>query len=138
VEPRTLTAARYVYGGAILAAVWLAAGGIATLPPRAELTSILPVIALQGAVLSFLGTLVWYAAVARLDLARCTAIVVPSIPLLSLGASFLLLGEVATGRQLVGLLLTACGVAAFATAPHAHASRDELVAETPPLTAADR
>jgi len=44
---------------------------------------------------------------------------VPSIPLLSLGASFLLLGEVATPRQWLGLLLTAGGVLAFVTAPAA-------------------
>jgi O-acetylserine/cysteine efflux transporter len=138
VEPRTLTAARYVYGGLILSGVWLAAGGVARLPASGELVSLLPVIAIQGAVLSFLGTMVWYAAVARLDLARCTSIVVPSIPLLSLGASFLLLGEVASARQIAGLLLTACGVVAFATAPHAEVPDGDLVAEAPPLTAVDR
>jgi drug/metabolite transporter (DMT)-like permease len=138
VEPRTLTAARYVYGGLILAGVWLAAGGAARVPPPAELARTLPILALQGAVLSFLGTMIWYEAIARLDLARCTAIVVPSIPLLSLGASFLLLGEVASARQWAGMLLTVCGVLAFATAPAAaRAGAAALPAEGPPLTAAE-
>jgi O-acetylserine/cysteine efflux transporter len=138
VEPRTLTAARYVYGGLILAAVWLATGGAAHVPPAAELARTLPILALQGAVLSFLGTMIWYEAIARLDLARCTAIVVPSIPLLSLGASFLLLGEVASARQWMGMLLTACGVLAFATAPAAsRGGVAALPAEGPPLTAAE-
>ena len=137
VEPRTLTAARYVYGGLILAAVWLAAGGAAHVPPAAALARTLPILAVQGAVLSFLGTMIWYEAIARLDLARCTAIVVPSIPLLSLGASFLLLGEVASARQWMGMLLTACGVLAFATAPAASRAGVALPAEGPPLSAAE-
>ena len=132
VQPRTLTAARYIYGGAMLAALWFATGGIARLPETSALLRILPVLLLQGAVLSFLGTLVWYGAIARLDLARCTAIVVPSIPLLSLGATWLLLGEVASARQWAGLLLTACGVVAFVTAPHAISPTEETV----PISAA--
>jgi O-acetylserine/cysteine efflux transporter len=137
VEPRTLTAARYVYGGAVLAAVWLASGGIARLPEPGTLARMMPVIALQGAVLSFVGTLLWYEALERLDLARCTAIVVPSIPLLSLGASFLLLGEVASARQWLGLLLTACGVVAFVTAPHAHERLDRVPTQTAPIAVPD-
>jgi drug/metabolite transporter (DMT)-like permease len=52
-------------------------------------------------------------------LARTTAIVVPSIPLLSLAASFVVLGEVPSVQQWVGLMLTATGVFIFVTAPHA-------------------
>ena len=65
------------------------------------------------------GTLLWYQTISRLDLGRATAIVVPSIPVLSLGASFLVLGEVATPRQWLGLLLTAGGVLAMVTGPAA-------------------
>ena len=108
-----------VIGAIVLAAVWLASGGIARLPAHDDLMRLLPVLAVQGAVLSFVGTLLWYAAVQRLDLARCTSIVVPSIPMLSMGASFLLLGEVASARQWIGLVLTVCGVLVFATAPGA-------------------
>lgn len=126
-----LTGARYVYGGLMLAVAWLVHGGTA-----AELAALRPglaLLALQGTVLAYLGTMVWYAAIARLDLARTTAIVVPSIPVLSLGATFVLLGEIPTARQALGLLLTAAGVLAFVTAPHADAWRERIPSATAPL-----
>ena len=82
----------------------------ATLPASSALASLLPLLAVQGCVLGYVGTLFWYQAITRLDLARTTAIVVPAIPLLSFAASFLLLGEVASPRQWLGLLLTAAGI----------------------------
>ena len=115
-----LAGGRYVYGGLLLTVVWLLSGGVAGRPSVGNLLHLLPVLAIQGMILSYAGTLVWYLAVLRLDLARTTAIVVPSIPLLSLVASFLLLGEVPTIQQAVGLLLAASGVAAFVTAPAAN------------------
>ena len=118
VPPHVLTGARYVDGGILLALVWAMSGGITRLPAPAALTALLPLLALQGIVLSYIGTLLWYQAITRLDLARSTAIVVPSIPVLSLGASFVLLGEVPTAYQWAGLALTAAGVSAFVTAPH--------------------
>ena len=131
VTPPVLTGARYIYGGVILAVAWLALGGtpaaLGTLAPS------LPLLAVQGTVLSYLGTIVWYAAIARLDLARTTAIVVPSIPVLSLGATFVLLGEVPTLRQGLGMALTAAGVVAFVTAPHAEAWRERIPSATAPL-----
>ena len=114
-----LTGARYVYGGLLLALAFALRGG--GLPPAAELAALLPVLALQGVVLSMVGTLLWYQTISRLDLGRATAIVVPSIPVLSLGASFLVVGEVATPRQWLGLLLTAAGVLAMVTGPAARA-----------------
>jgi drug/metabolite transporter (DMT)-like permease len=137
IEPRTLTAARYAYGGAVLALVWIATGGVARLPATPALAALAPILVLQGAVLSFVGTLLWYGAIARLDLARCTAIVVPSVPVLSLGASWLLLGEVASARQWAGLLLTAIGVAAFVTAPHAHVELERIPAANAPVAVPD-
>jgi probable blue pigment (indigoidine) exporter len=115
--PMVLTGARYVYGGVLLALALALRGD--PLPPAGELASLLPVLALQGVVLSMVGTLLWYQTITRLDLGRATAIVVPSIPVLSLGASFLVLGEVATPRQWLGLLLTAAGVLAMVTGPAA-------------------
>jgi drug/metabolite transporter (DMT)-like permease len=118
VSPHVLTGARYVYGGGVLAVLW-ALGGWRSAPAyTGSLAELLPLVALQGVILSYVGTLLWYQAITRLDLTRTTAIVVPSIPLLSLGASFLLLGEVPSARQWAGLLLTAGGVLAFVTAPH--------------------
>jgi len=135
VRPSVLTGARYVYGGAFLALMWFIGG--AARPAWPELRSLLPLLALQGVVLSYIGTLLWYQAIARLDLARSTAIVVPSVPLLSLGASFLLLGEVPSAGQWIGLTLTAVGVFTFVTAPHAVARRDtaavSAAADAPPV-----
>jgi O-acetylserine/cysteine efflux transporter len=119
VTPIALTGARYVYGGLLLGLALVLRGG--PWPQASELSTLLPILALQGVVLSMVGTLFWYQTITRLDLGRATAIVVPSIPVLSLGASFLLLGEVATTRQWLGLLLTAAGVLAFVTGPAATA-----------------
>jgi drug/metabolite transporter (DMT)-like permease len=131
--PHLLTAARYVFGGAFLLAAWLARGGLAQLPSRELWPRLLPTLALQGVVLSWGGTLLWYNAIARLDLARATSIVVPSIPLLSFGASFLVLGEVASPRQWIGLAITAAGVIAFVRAPSAgEAARSTAAAEEEP------
>ena len=116
-SPIALTSARYVYGGALLALAWAMRGE--STPPPATLVGLLPLLALQGVVLSMLGTLLWYQTISRLDLGRATAIVVPSIPVLSLGASFLMLDEVASARQWLGLLLTVGGVLFFVTGPPA-------------------
>jgi len=110
-----LTSARYLYGGVLLALLWAVLDGPSSLPPGDELARMLPLLALQGIILGYAGTLVWYLAIARLDLARTTAIVVPSIPLLSLVAGFVLLGEVATPAQWLGMGLTAVGILAFVT-----------------------
>lgn len=123
--PSALTGARYVYGGALLGMATLATAAFSA-DPLALPPAMLPALAVQGVGLSYLGTLAWYGAIARLDLARTTSIVVPSIPVLSLGASFVLLGETATPRQLIGLLLTAAGVLAFATAPDATAEDEPI------------
>jgi drug/metabolite transporter (DMT)-like permease len=131
VRPPVLTGARYVYGALILTAAWLGLGGKPA--ALADLGPSLPLLALQGTVLSYLGTMVWYAAIARLDLARTTAIVVPSIPVLSLAASFVLLGEVPTARQALGMVLTAAGILVFVTAPHAEAWRERIPSPTAPL-----
>jgi len=135
VEPYLLTGARYVYGGVLLALVAWVFGGPDWMPAANLLAEQLPILAVQGILLSYTGTMLWYQAIARLDLARATAIVVPSIPLLSLGASFLIVGEVPTLRQTAGMLLTAGGVLAFVTAPHAVEARERVPAQTAPLAA---
>jgi drug/metabolite transporter (DMT)-like permease len=116
-DPLQLSGARYVYGSLGLCAAWLAVDGPSALPPRSELAGFLPIVALQGAVLSFGGTLAWYAAVKRLDLPRATAIVVPSAPILSLFVSYLVLGEQVSFREVCGFLLAAAGVLTFALNP---------------------
>jgi drug/metabolite transporter (DMT)-like permease len=137
IAPPVLTGARYVYGGVLLSLFFcvrhLLAPESEKLPRGVELAELVPLLALQGVILSYVGTNLWYQAITRLDLARTTAIVVPSIPLLSFGASFLLLGEVATKTQWAGLALTAAGVLSFVTAPHAIHPGEHIPAPTAPL-----
>ena len=57
VSPHVLTGARYVDGGLVLAIAWLARGGVAALPEPAQLRLLLPLLALQGIILSYVGTL---------------------------------------------------------------------------------
>lgn len=132
VVPPVLTGARYLYGGLLLAGGWLLAGAEG-LPSGETLQQFLPVMALQGVVLSYLGTLLWYQAIARLDLARATAIVVPSVPVLSLLVTFVIVGEIPTGAQWIGMALTAAGVLSFVTAPHAVELRERIPSQTAPL-----
>ncbi len=140
VEPEILTGARYVWGGILLApvaAVLLMLTG--ETPGQLEFDALLvnwPVLAVQGVVLNYGGTMLWYQAISRLDLSRATSIVVPSIPLLSLAASFLIVGEVPTGRQIAGMLITALGVLSFILSPHAIERRERPPSATAPLGAA--
>jgi len=136
VHPVPLTAGRYVVGSFVLALCWLVGAGPSSLPPWPTLSRTLPLLALQGVVLSYVGTLVWYQSVMRLDLTRATAIVVPSTPILSLAATFVLLGDLPTWPQWIGMILVAIGVAVFITAPAAgsgksNAPRFESTAEHP-------
>lgn len=131
VDPLVLTGARYLYGGLLLGAGWIASGGVSDLPASGDLARLLPVLAIQGVLLSYAGTLLWYQSILRLDLARATAIVVPSVPVLSLLVSFLLVGEVPTPAQWLGTALTVAGVVAFVTAPQAVSADESLHAPGP-------
>lgn len=131
-SPPLLTGARHVYGSLWLAAALLVLGP-AELPAAADLAGQLPLLAVQGVLLTYSGTMLWYMAIARLDLARTTAIVVPSIPVLSLAASFAVVGEVPSPRQAAGMALTVAGVLAFVRAPHAVERRERIPSATAPL-----
>ncbi len=112
--PSVLTAARYGFG-ALWIGLSLALRPDAPVLPDAEaLRALAPVLALQGVVTYWFGTLLWYETIARLDLARATAIVVPSVPLLAIGASFLVVGELPGWAELAGFALAAGGVLTFA------------------------
>lgn len=130
VSPRVLAGARYIYGAVFLVVAWATIHG-GTPVPQKEIAGAMPLLIFQGVVLYYGGTLLWYHAVTRLDLTRATAIVVPSIPILSFGASFVLLGETPTAAQVVGLVLAAGGVLVFVTSP-----RPFLGASAPPQAGA--
>jgi probable blue pigment (indigoidine) exporter len=138
VPPTVLTGARYVYGGLALTAVWVLSGTPTAIAAGTSPATLVAALAVQGIVLSYLGTMLWYEAIIRLDLARTTAIVVPSTPLLSLAVTATLVGERPTPVQLAGVLLTAAGVLGFVTAPHAAPVRVRIPIWTAPLTGASR
>jgi len=132
IAPRVLTGARYIYGAVVLALVYVSLRGFSIPVSDEALIELMPLLIFQAVVLYYGGTLIWYHTVTRLDLTRATAIVVPSIPILSLGASFVLLGEVPTAAQLFGLALAAAGVFAFVTAPHA-TNKERIPTATAPI-----
>ena len=134
VPPSVLTGARYIDGGIVLGVAWLLAGATTGMPVGGS-APVLSTLALQGVIVSYVGTMLWYAAITRLDLARTTAIVVPSIPLLSLVATFGLLGERPSAAQWAGMLVAAGGVAGFVTAPHAVSTRPRVPIWSAPLAA---
>ena len=71
---------------------------------------VLGTIVATGAVCYFLASLAWYAAISRLSLAWTTALVIPGIPLLSILCAIVFLGERATRRDLIGVLVSISGV----------------------------
>jgi O-acetylserine/cysteine efflux transporter len=107
-SPVCITGARYGYGAAVLAlaVITLDSGALAQLAHPNVLTTILA----TGIVCYFVGSLTWYAAINRLSLAWTTALVTPSIPLLSIIFAIVFLGERATARELGGILLSIGGV----------------------------
>jgi drug/metabolite transporter (DMT)-like permease len=132
-----LTGARYLWGGlwlGLATALFAAISGRPLLPEGASGEQI-PALAYQGVVLFYVGTVLWYEALARLDLARATSIVVPSVPLLAFAAAFLVVGEVPSCRQLAALGLVAAGVLSFVRAPHAVETRERVPTQTAPLAA---
>lgn len=106
-SPYALTAARYLYGGAGLVLVQVLFG-------RSSVASVdslgFALAVFQGVVLFYLGTLLWYETIRRLDLARATAIVTPCEPLLSLLLVWAMLRSLPNAWQAMGLVLLAPGM----------------------------
>jgi len=105
--PWSLTAARYIYGGAGLILLQLVAGRApaSTLGGRGVSMALF-----QGAVLFFCGTLFWYETIRRIDLSRATAIVTPCEPVMSVALVWVLLGTLPNGWQWSGLALMLPGM----------------------------
>ncbi|HVB80946.1 MAG TPA: DMT family transporter [Candidatus Binataceae bacterium] len=107
-SPLCMTGARFSYAAVVLTL------GLAAVNPRAVVQLADPVvlgtILAAGVVCYFLASLTWYAAINRLSLAWTTALVIPGIPLLSILWAIVFLGERVTRRDLIGILVSICGV----------------------------
>jgi drug/metabolite transporter (DMT)-like permease len=98
----------------------------------------LTIIVATGFFIYFLSALTWYGAISRLPLAWTTALVVPAIPLLSILFAVVFLGERATAREILGVLIAIAGVLALVLgaddAHRQHPAGDALEAVHQPLT----
>ena len=106
--PTSISGGRFIYSSIVLTAMLLVfrTGSLVQL---ADPTA-LEVILLTGFFVYFLSGLTWYGAIKRLSLAWTTALVVPGIPILSILFAVIFLGERATVREAVGILISVCGV----------------------------
>lgn len=107
-SPLCMTAARYGYA-AIVLTLALAVGNPHAVRQLAD-PVVLETIVATGVVCYFLASTAWYGAITRLSLAWTTALVIPGIPLLSILCAIVFLGERATRRDLIGILISISGV----------------------------
>ena len=107
-SPLCMTAARYGYAAIVLTLA------LAVVNPHAmgQLGDpvVLETIVATGVICYFIASSAWYAAISRLSLAWTTALVIPGIPLLSILCAIVFLGERATRRDLIGILVSISGV----------------------------
>ena len=80
----------------------------------------LGVILVTGFFIYFLSGLTWYGAINRLSLAWTTALVIPGIPILSILFAVMFLGERATTREVIGILISVSGVLALVLGADPH------------------
>jgi len=116
--PASVTGGRMMYGAIALSALLLVMRP-ATIAQLADPTA-LGVIFVAGFFVYFLSALTWYGAISRLSLAWTTALVIPGIPLLSIFFAILFLGEHATIREVIGILIAIAGVIALVLGADPH------------------
>jgi O-acetylserine/cysteine efflux transporter len=106
--PTSVTGGRFIYSSIVLTATLLIfrRGSLVQL---ADPTAF-GVIVITGFFIYFLSGLTWYGAINRLSLAWTTALVVPGIPILSILFAVMFLGERATVREVIGILISVSGV----------------------------
>jgi drug/metabolite transporter (DMT)-like permease len=107
-RPLSVAAGRNFYGAILLSAV-LASRNPAALRQLAQ-PAVLGTLLATGTVVYFLGTLTWYGAISRLSLSWTTALVVPGVPILSIGFAAVMLGERAAMRQFVAIGVAVAGI----------------------------
>jgi drug/metabolite transporter (DMT)-like permease len=116
--PTSMTGGRFFYASIVLTTLLLIFRR-ESLVQLADPTT-LGVIIFTGFFVYFLSGLTWYGAINRLSLAWTTALVVPGIPILSILFAVLFLGERATTREVVGILISICGVLALVLGADPH------------------
>jgi drug/metabolite transporter (DMT)-like permease len=116
--PTSMTGGRFFYASIVLTTLLLIfrRDSVAQL---ADPTS-LGVILITGFFIYFLSGLTWYGAINRLSLAWTTALVIPGIPILSILFAVIFLGERATLREVVGILISVSGVLALVLGADPH------------------
>lgn len=107
-SPVCITGARYGYAALVLLALLALVNPAALVDLREP--AVLATIAATGALVYFLGSLTWYAAISRLSLTWTTALVIPGVPLLSTLFAIVFLGESASARELAGILISIGGI----------------------------
>jgi len=116
--PISITGGRFLYASIVLTAMLL----IFRRDSLAQLAdpTALGVVLVTGFVIYFLSALTWYGAINRLSLAWTTALVVPGIPILSILFAVIFLGERATAREVIGILISVSGVVALVLGADPH------------------
>ena len=123
--PTSMTGGRFLYASIVLTAMLLIFRRD-SIVQLADPTT-LGVIVVTGFFVYFLSGLTWYGAINRLSLAWTTALVIPGIPILSILFAVIFLGERATIREVVGILISVSGVLALVLGadPHRKQSASE-------------
>jgi drug/metabolite transporter (DMT)-like permease len=116
--PISITGGRFLYASIILTAMLLLFRRD-SLAQLADPTA-LAVVLVTGFFIYFLSALTWYGAINRLSLAWTTALVVPGIPILSILFAVIFLGERATMREVIGILISVSGVVALVLGADPH------------------
>jgi O-acetylserine/cysteine efflux transporter len=116
--PISVTGGRFLYASIVMTAMLLVfrRGSIVQL---ADVDS-LGVILITGFFIYFISAITWYGAINRLSLAWTTALVVPGIPILSILFAVIFLGERATTREVIGILISVSGVVALVLGADPH------------------
>jgi len=116
--PISVTGGRFLYASIVMTTMLLVfrRGSIVQL---ADVDS-LGVILITGFFIYFISAITWYGAINRLSLAWTTALVVPGIPILSILFAVIFLGERATTREVIGILISVSGVVALVLGADPH------------------
>jgi drug/metabolite transporter (DMT)-like permease len=124
--PTSVTGGRFLYASIVLTAMLL----LFRRESLVQLTDLnsLGVVLVTGFFIYFLSALTWYGAINRLSLAWTTALVVPGIPILSILFAVLFLGERATTREVVGILISVGGVLSLVLGADPHRKHPDFEA----------